>query len=135
PSWTSAPSDVPAPISPCPLTGTAWSRPGPVSEAADGPLAAAGAIVASAASVPAVASTRSLRMWLPFVYALQPLVHRPRHHGSLNVRQLFRGHGRVTRKPHLPKRTCRGVSGERTLVQASALPSDCENPGRERSEA
>ena len=39
---TSDPSGDPEPISPSPLTASAWPRPGPVTEADEGPFAAAG---------------------------------------------------------------------------------------------
>src|SRR4051794_9726264 len=71
PNWTSDPSGVPGPDSPSPLTGNAWSSPGPVSEAVEGPFAAAGDVANKAASAPAVASRRNLRMGLPFVDTLQ----------------------------------------------------------------
>src|SRR3954467_11591494 len=71
PSCTSDPSGVPGPASPSPLTGIAWSRPGPVSEAVEGPFAAGGAVATDAASAPAVASRRNLRIELPFVDTLQ----------------------------------------------------------------
>src|SRR5438067_8411973 len=61
---------------------SAWPRPGPVSEAVEGPFAEAGAVAASAASVPRVASTRSLRMGGSFLSTPLTSVHRPSRRGS-----------------------------------------------------